>query len=339
MRALATLQLSRGPSSPWLRFGSLTALLIGIALLSITLLVDVNHSQLVTAIVPALLISLGSAICLTTYALRHLWTHHEIADRNFCATACESTSIFENVPDGILILDKEANCLEGNPAAASILQIPRNGLVGKNIRNFFADCQTFAQQWNSFLQNRTQRGRAELLAADGNTVFVDFTAVANYLPERHIFILCDVTDRTRDISSRKQAERQIAEHLDAAEAARAEAEALRKATLALSQNLAMDSVLDTLLECIAELVPFDCASVLFVQEGADLMVAREVLRGQPKRVGLVLSPTQSVFLQTILFERKAVLISDTARELEWKDVPPLDCARSWLGIPLTGAGH
>jgi len=40
-----------------------------------------------------------------------------------------------------------------------------------------------------------------------------------------------------------------------------------------------------------------------------------------------------------LFERKAVLISDTARELEWKDVPPLDCARSWLGIPLTGAGH
>jgi PAS domain S-box-containing protein len=59
----------------------------------------------------------------------------------------------------------------------------------------------------------------------------------------------------QDITSRKEAEKQITEHLDAAEAARAEAEALRKSTLALSQNLAMNSVLDTLLQCIADLVP------------------------------------------------------------------------------------
>jgi hypothetical protein len=58
----------------------------------------------------------------------------------------------------------------------------------------------------------------------------------------------------RDITSRKQAEMQISEHLDAAEAARAEAGVLRKSTLALSQNLAMDSVLDTLLQCILELI-------------------------------------------------------------------------------------
>jgi hypothetical protein len=51
----------------------------------------------------------------------------------------------------------------------------------------------------------------------------------------------------QDITSRKQAEMKISEQLDAVEAARAEAEALRKATLALSQNLAIDSVLDTLL--------------------------------------------------------------------------------------------
>ena len=43
----------------------------------------------------------------------------------------------------------------------------------------------------------------------------------------------------QDITSRKHAEKQISEHLDDAEAARAEAEALRKSTLALSQNLAM----------------------------------------------------------------------------------------------------
>ena len=79
----------------------------------------------------------------------------------------------------------------------------------------------------------------------------------------------------QDITPRKHAEMLITEHLDAAEAARAEAEALRKSTLALSQNLAMDSVLDTLLQCISELVPFDVATVLFVEDASNLMVARE----------------------------------------------------------------
>jgi len=152
-------------------------------------------------------------------------------------------------------------------------------------------------------------------------------------------------DRTRwlvgtaqDITSRKQAEKQIAEHLDATEAARAEAEALRKSTLALSQNLAMDCVLDTLLQCIGDLIPFDKATVLFVEDATHLMVARETTRSDPNRAGLVLSASENAFLQRILFEHKAVLLSDTANELDWSDTPPFDRSRSWLGIPLTAAG-
>ncbi len=97
----------------------------------------------------------------------------------------------------------------------------------------------------------------------------------------------------------------IIEQLDAVEAARAEAEALRKSTLALSQNLAMDSVLDTLLQCIYDLIPFDKATVLFVEDGAELMVAREAPRVAPKRIGLTLKPSDNVFLQRVLFEKKA----------------------------------
>jgi hypothetical protein len=46
----------------------------------------------------------------------------------------------------------------------------------------------------------------------------------------------------------------------------AEAEALRKATLALTEDLHMDGVLDALLLSLAELVPYTCARVL-VPEG------------------------------------------------------------------------
>jgi PAS domain S-box-containing protein len=143
----------------------------------------------------------------------------------------------------------------------------------------------------------------------------------------------------QDITSRKCAEMQVSEHLDAAEAARAEAEALRKSTLALSQNLSMDSVLDTLLQCISELVPFDSATILFAEGGSDLMIARESPRTPTKKDGFTLDASKTSFLQQILFAHKAVLLSDTANEPEWGHIPLLDHSKSWLGIPLVAAGR
>jgi len=143
----------------------------------------------------------------------------------------------------------------------------------------------------------------------------------------------------QDITSRKQAEMKISEQLDAVEGARAEAEALRKATLALSQNLAMDSVLDTLLHCISELVPFDRATILFVEDGLELMVAREAPRITPKRIGLTIKASENVFLERVLFEMKAILLTDVGKQSEWRNAAPLDHVQSWLGIPLMAAGR
>lgn len=157
-------------------------------------------------------------------------------------------------------------------------------------------------------------------------------------------VLADGTIRwlvgtAQDITSRKQAEMQIAGHLDVAEAARAEAEALRKSTLALSQNLAMDSVLDTLLQCISELVPFDVATVLFVEDVSNLMVAREAPHSEQRSVGLTFEASANVFLEKILFEQRAILLRDVTQETEWRDARPLDRVTSWLGVPIIAAGN
>jgi PAS domain S-box-containing protein len=339
------------------------------------------------------------------------------------------------------------------------LRFSTNELIGQNVGRFFADRDAFDQGWCTFLQNKKQRGRAQLIAGDGTALFVDFTATANYLPGRHVLVLSDVTERTQaemslrrseerfqhmanniqeifwmmdagtheityinpayaaitghsvetlrenpssyrelilaedrirvlsklhdlgdsgildeefrfiraggevrwawakgirvpaeadphlivgtvlDITSRKQAEMKISEQLDTVEAARAEAEALRKSTLALSQNLAMDAVLDTLLNCISKLVPFDRATVLFVEDGFELMVAREAPRVVPKRIGLTFRASENPVLERVLFEKRAKLVSDVANEGDWRDAPPLDHLQSWLGIPLVAAGN
>ena len=444
---------------PWLRWCSIATLATSVGLLCISLFAHNYQTIIAASLVPSLLVALSFAIYLNIYSFWHLRREHREADQAFRDTDCEFSSIFQNVLDGILIVDDEGDCLDANPGAAAILRFSTNKLIGQNISLFFTDRDAFTQRWSTFLQNKSQRGRAQLIAGDGTTLFVDFTAAANYLPGRHILILCDATERThaelslrkseerfqhmanniqevfwmmdantlevtyvnnayaqltghavkslqenpssyrelihpgdrirvlsrlqdlahfgtldeefrfiradgevrwawakgvqvpsdgeprwlvgtaQDITSRKQAEMRISEQLDAVEVARAEAEALRKSTLALSQNLAMDSVLDTLLHCIFELVPFDKATVLFVEDGAELMVAREAPRLMPKRIGLTFSAAASIFLQRVLFEKKAILLEGVAKESDWRDVQPLDHIQSWMGVPLVAAGQ
>jgi PAS domain S-box-containing protein len=442
----------------WLRWGSITTLVASVVFLCVSLFAHTYHTVIAANLVPSLVVALCFAVFLNIYSLWHLRREHREADQAFRNADCEFSSIFQNVLDGVLIVDSVGDCLDSNPAAAAILRLPTNKLIGQNISHFLADREGFPQSWSLFLQSKRQRGRARLIAGDGTTLFVDFAATANYFPGRHALILCDVTERTQaemslrkseerfqhmanniqeifgimdaetkeityinpayatitghsiqslqenpssyhelihpqdrirvlsrlrdlahfgaldeefrfiradgevrwawakgvpvpadgetrwlvgtvqDITSRKQAEMKITEHLDAVETARAEAEALRKATLALSQNLAMDSVLDTLLHCIEELVPFDKATVLFVEDGANLMIAREAPRSVSKRIGLTLNAAESIFLQRILFEKQSILLVDVAKHSAWREIQPLDGVHSWLGVPLVAGG-
>jgi PAS domain S-box-containing protein len=443
----------------WLRRWSITTLLASVGFFCVSLFSYNYRTIFAATLVPSLLVALSFAVFLNVYSFWHLRREHREADQAFRNTDCEFSSIFQNALDGILIVDDEGACLDANPAAAAILRFSTNTLIGEHISRFFADRSAFTQRWSSFFLNKSQRDRVQLVAGDGTTLFVDFTASANYSPGRHVLILCDVTERTRaelslreseerfqqmanniqeifwmmdsrtqevtyvnrayatitgyginslrenpssyqdlihpedkirvlsrlreavssgtfdeefrfiradgevrwvwskgvpvpangetrwlvgtaqDVTSRKQAEMKISDQLDAVEGARAEAEALRKSTLALSQNLAMDFVLDTLLRCISELVPFDRATVLFVEDGFELMVAREAPRIVPKRIGLTFRASENTFLERVLFEKRTILVPDVANESEWQDAPPVDHLHSWLGIPLMAAGR
>jgi PAS domain S-box-containing protein len=443
----------------WIRWCSIPILIASVGLLSLSLFARNYHMFIATSLVPWLVIALCFAIFLNICSFWYIRIEHREADQAFRNTDCEFLSIFQNVLDGILIVNNEGNCTDANPAAAAILRLSTNELIGQNISYFLAHRGGFAESWSLFLQNKSQRGRAQLTAGDGAALIVDFTAAANYLPGRHVLIICDVTERTlaetslrrseerfqhmanniqeifwmidaethevtyinpayakitghsveslqqnpssyrelihaedrirvlsklhdlgdfgildeefrfiradgeirwawakgirfpgegetnlitgtvQDITSRKQAEMRISEQLDAVEAARAEAEALRKATLALSQNLAMDSVLDTLLHCISELVPFDKATVFFVEDGASLMIARESPRNVPKRIGLILNAAESMLFQRILFEKQSILVADVAKHSEWREIQPFVGAHCWLGVPLIAGGH
>jgi PAS domain S-box-containing protein len=443
----------------WLRLSSVLVLVFAVVLFVLSLRSEIYRSRFSEIFVPCLLVALGGAVFLNIYSLWQARHEHAQTDRAFRNADSEFSSIFQNVLDGILILDDLGNCLDANPAASSILRVARHELIGEPIVKFFADRDSFNWKLESLRNQKYQRGHAELVGGNGTPLFVDFTAAANYIPGRHVVILCDATERrqaeislrrseerfqqmashiqevfwmmdaetmeviyvnqayhtltgrlvsslyespssygelihpedrirvlaklveaakgghfdeefriirgdktlrwvwvkaspvhekgatrwlvgtAQDINSRKHAELQIGKHLDAAEAARAEAEALRKSTLALTQSLAMDAVLDTLLECFSGLVPFESGLVLLLEGGSELLVARSAPRTSNQCTGLTLNAAGHPFLQKILFEHKEVLLTDTSSQPDWRDNTTFGDARSWLGVPLVASGR
>ena len=115
---------SSGLSSPlWHRLSSLAVLLFAIGLFLLSLKSGIYHSLLSAFLVSCLLIALGGAVFLHIYYFLRSEKEQREADRVFHITNCESTSIFQNVLDGILILDDHGICLDSNPAALSILGV------------------------------------------------------------------------------------------------------------------------------------------------------------------------------------------------------------------------
>ncbi|MGH9732977.1 MAG: PAS domain S-box protein [Candidatus Acidiferrales bacterium] len=148
-----------------------------------------------------------------------------------------------------------------------------------------------------------------------------------------------VVGTVQDITARKDAEEQIARNYDLAVAARAEAEAFRETSLALTRNLSMDCVLDTLLRAVLKLIPCSSAQVILVETDSRLFLAREVDR-DVGRDGYSLDTfdaRDSRFLMQVLTTGNSLLVSDTTEEPDWERFAGFSHLRSWLCVPLSAS--
>ena len=147
----------------------------------------------------------------------------------------------------------------------------------------------------------------------------------------------------QDITARKMAHHQVALHLAEAETARkmaddarAEAEALHKAALTLTQDLRMDAVLDTLLQTLFQIVPYDMASVILTEDeaGDRLFVAREAPPSPAGRAIVTFEISDNRLLQRALLLKKSMHLVDTREEADWRENKAFGAVRSWIAVPL-----
>ena len=144
-----------------------------------------------------------------------------------------------------------------------------------------------------------------------------------------------------EITTQKQAEEEVARNLSLAESAWCEADAMRKATLALTQDLRMDSVLDTLLQSLLELVPYESAQILLLESDSRLFVAREAPRSDAAKPAvdypLTLNVIEFPILERVVVNQSGLVLSDTKQEQEWRPLKGSGSLRSWLCVPLVAS--
>jgi len=109
-------------------------------------------------------------------------------------------AIFREALDAILIADDERRYVEVNPAACELFGMSREELLQHHIEDFFggdgpAQVETM---WREFRAAGRLVGEFPLRRADGTLRIVEFRAIADFVPGRHLSIIRDITERKRE---------------------------------------------------------------------------------------------------------------------------------------------
>jgi diguanylate cyclase (GGDEF)-like protein/PAS domain S-box-containing protein len=112
------------------------------------------------------------------------------------AEAIASAS-FEHALDAMLLADDGRRYTDANPAACSLLGLPREEVVSRRLDDFVTEEMRppLDGAWRDFLESGTQSGEFELVIADGSRRMVEFRATANVLPGHHLSVLRDISSR------------------------------------------------------------------------------------------------------------------------------------------------
>jgi len=245
-------------------------------------------------------------------------------------------ALVENLPDVIARFGPDLRHLYVSPSIQLITGRPAQDFVGKTNRELAMPLE-LVEQWDAALLRVLTTGRPEKLefayAAQDGTRHFDCRLVPEFgsggAPLSVLTVARDVTDRWLT----QEADRR----------ARAVADQLREATLELTRSLNREGVLVTLLNRLREMVPFDRASVLLLEEASRVSV-RAVFDGD-RAVPLAVEERQAFdaadhpVVQSILTTGAAVLIPDVRAHPGWSLPTEPPAVASWMGVPLFARGN
>jgi diguanylate cyclase (GGDEF)-like protein/PAS domain S-box-containing protein len=235
-------------------------------------------------------------------------------------------AVFANARDGMLIVNHDRALLDANPAAAQLLAVSRERMTTLRLDDLVSDAARVEEIWDTLLVSGHDRGELHLVQQDGSLVATEYTAAANFLPDRHILVI-------RDIRERQAAEAEARRHVSQQEAIVALGEhALREKALGPLWQAAVT--------CVTTALEVEIAAVLELQSDAGTFaVQAETGLGQIRAgVRIPHSPSgRSQASYTVLHETP-VNVEDYATERRFERAPLLTDwgVRSALSVHIPG---
>ena len=167
-------------------------------------------------------------------------------------------SLVRNSPAAVVVIDRDASVLSWNPAAESLFGHPQDEAIGRNIDELVANdaCRAeavgYTRQANAgnLAHAVTRRSRR-----DGSLVDVELFSVPVIIEGKPVGTLAIYHDISELVRAH-QAEREQ----------RVLADTLRDAAAALTRTLDLDAALETLLDTLRQLVPYDSAAVMLLED-------------------------------------------------------------------------
>ncbi|BAY47078.1 sensory box histidine kinase [Scytonema sp. HK-05] len=141
--------------------------------------------------------------------LRSDVTTQQPSKERFSTGEYELQALFDEALDAMLIADDAGSYIDVNPSACELLGLSREEILTKSVGDFLEPGVDFFQGWQRFLEQGRVRGESRVLRPDGTVRETENTAVANFVPHRHLSILRDITERKRIEAERNQIEAEL----------------------------------------------------------------------------------------------------------------------------------
>jgi PAS domain S-box-containing protein len=327
------------------RAGSVLLILTPFVLLVVVLSFDVRRPVLTLAILIALLGSIAAFVLIFSRISRQLRRRQRETSHALETTAEELRQMADNIQEIFWAIDpKTREAIFVNPAYETITGRSRQSLKENPFSYEEVIHPEDRAQVLAKLEEATHSGhfdeRFRIVRPEGEVRWVWVRGFAVHNAQGDIIRLVGTA---LDITTQKEAEDQVAANLAMAKSAWAEEEALRKATLSLTQDLHMDNVMSTLLRSLAEVVPYTCARVMVPEGGPHWLALGERVVPEPEnkiwKPPLTLMDDHAPIVRRIAEGRQSILISDTATEKDWQTFKGHKHLRSWLSVPLIASGE
>jgi two-component system sensor histidine kinase UhpB len=121
-----------------------------------------------------------------------------------------------------------------------------------------------------------------------------------------------------------------------------ETEILRDANIVLTEGLSLKRVVESLLDFLSRLIPYDSANVMLRNKDSQFIVSAwrryEEFQDVEMPSFVAFDVNTNPILKRICLTKQSVIVPATHREAGWQWVSGASHVRNWLGVPLVASG-